>query len=75
MSFCDAATKHVQFIPIEDKEMTTTAEALFEYSTKWGFPSHTVSDQGSEFVNRIWTELRARLGISLETNCSCAPRE
>lgn len=60
----DAFSRHVQAYPIANKEAMTVANVLVErYICTYGMPLQIHSDNGTEFVNRLWTELLDRLQI------------
>jgi hypothetical protein len=61
--FSDYFTKWVEAIPIKNQEATTIADALLEFITRFGIPGEIHSDQGRQFISRIFDQVCARLGI------------
>ena len=60
----DAFTRHVQAYPIPNKEAMTVAHVLVDrYICTYGMPLQIHSDNGKEFVNKIWDELMDRMQI------------
>ena len=60
----DGYTRFCQAIPIQSKEAVVVAEALFRrYICIFGCPAEIHSDQGTEFTNRILTELAEKFQI------------
>jgi hypothetical protein len=61
----DSLTKYVELVPLQNKEATTVAEAIFD---KWiccfGAPLDLVTDQGKEFCATVTNELLKRLGTN-----------
>ncbi len=59
----DALTKYVELVPLQNKEATTVAEAIFD---KWichfGAPLDLVTDQ--EFCAKVSNNLLKRLGTN-----------
>ena len=46
----DALTKYVELVPLQNKEATTVAEAIFDkWICRFGAPLDLVTDQGKEF--------------------------
>ncbi len=65
----DALTKYVELVPLQNKEVTTVAEAIFD---KWiccfGALLDLVIDQGKEFCAKVSDDLLKRLGTTHLTN-------
>jgi hypothetical protein len=58
-------TRFVILVPLLDKEAITVARSLYEELVcKFGVPAQILSDQGSEFVNRVMDQLMNWLGAS-----------
>ena len=64
LTMTDAFTKYAEIVAIPYKEAVTVADAIF---TKWicryGCPAIIHTDMGKEFINKITTELYAKLDI------------
>jgi len=46
----DALTKYVELVPLQNKEATTVAEAIFDkWICRFGAPLDLITDQGKEF--------------------------
>ena len=60
----DHASRFMKAIPIHNKRESTIAKALWQHwIANFGFPRKVVSDQGSEFVNKVMRALLKRNGI------------
>jgi transposase InsO family protein len=59
----DVATRFVILRPLKSKTMQDVARALWEVFTDFGFPKIMQSDRGSEFVNKVLSELTKLSGI------------
>lgn len=60
----DELTKFTEAIPIENKEASTVAKGLVEcFILKYGVPQIIASDQGTEFINRIFKDMCKLLKI------------
>ena len=61
----DAFTRHVQAFPIPNKETATVAMTLIErYISVFGIPEAIHSDNGKEFVSKLWQEMMDLLQIT-----------
>ena len=64
LTMTDAFTKYAEIVAIPNKEAVTVADAIF---TKWicryGCPAIIHTDMGKEFINKITSELYAKLDI------------
>ena len=59
----DHFTRWPTSTPIKDKQAVTVASKLIEIFCTFGFPMEMLSDQGSEFVNKIQNTIEELLGI------------
>ena len=54
----DALTKYVELVPLQNKEATTVAEAIFDkWICRFGAPLDLVTDQGKEFCAKVSNDL------------------
>jgi hypothetical protein len=61
----DTLTKYVELVPLQNKESTTVAEAIFDKSICcFGAPLDLVTDQGKEFCAKVSDDLLKRLGTT-----------
>jgi hypothetical protein len=44
-------------------DATGCVDKAIEVFTRWGFPSHIVSDNGPQFAARVWNEVMAKLDV------------
>ena len=71
----DGFSKFVSAFTIPNKEAPTVANAVVEaWITKYGCPSRIHTDQGREFVNKIWTQLMDRLQITKTETPAYSPQ-
>lgn len=71
----DGFTKYVTAVTIPNKEAPTVANAVIEgWVTKFGCPARIHTDQGKEFVNKIWDQLMDRLQIQKTTTPAYSPQ-
>ncbi len=71
----DALTKYVELVPLQNKEATTVAEAIFDkWICRFGTPIDLVTDQGTEFCAKLSNELFTRLGTAHLTTSSHHPQ-
>ena len=60
----DGFTRFASAYPICNKEAGTVARVLIhEYFSVFGLPNQIHSDNGTEFVNKLWAELFSELKI------------
>lgn len=65
---CDLS-KYLIIAPIPDKEAPTVAKAIFtNFVLTYGLPRQIRTDLGSEYVNKVFTELTSLLDISHNTS-------
>ena len=70
LTLVDYATRYPDAIPLKDATAPAVADALVEMFSRYGIPAQMLSDQGSNFMAQLMTELLPRLGIKkLETSC------
>ena len=75
VTMLDGFTKFVTAVTIPCKEAPVVANACVEgWLTKFGCPARIHSDQGKEFVNRIWHQLCDRLQIQKTTTLAYSPQ-
>jgi hypothetical protein len=71
----DALTKYVELVPLQNKEATTVADAIFD---KWichfGVPIDLVTDLGKEFCAKLSDDLLKRLGTTHLTTSPYHPQ-
>ncbi len=61
----DTLTKYVELVPLQNKEATTVAEAIFDkWICRFGAPLDLVTDQGKEFCAKVSKDLLKRLGTN-----------
>ena len=64
LTIVDYATRYPEAIPLRSVSSKTVADAIFQYFCRMGIPQELVSDQGSNFVGRLMTQLYEQLGIT-----------
>jgi len=61
----DALTKYIELVPLQSKEATTVAEAIFaKWICRFGASVDLITDQGKEFCAKISDDLFKRLGTN-----------
>lgn len=60
---CDYATKYPEAIPLRSQDAEVVAEAMMEVFTRLGVPKEILSDQGTNFMSSLITELCKLLSI------------
>ena len=60
----DYATRYPEAIPLRNVSSKVVADALIQYFSRVGIPDELVSDQGSNFLGYLKTQLYEQLGIS-----------
>ena len=64
LSIIDCFSRYLILVPLCDHTATTVSRALYERVTGYfGCPRKILSDRGTEFTGRLWTELMELLGI------------
>eukprot|EP00731_Ephydatia_muelleri_P011145 Em0006g39a len=63
LTISDYFTKWVEAIPTPDKTATTVANCLFKIFMRMGLPRVILSDNGSEFCNKLNDKLAEILGV------------
>ena len=64
LTIVDYATRYPEAIPLRSVSSKTVADALVQYFCRMGIPQELVSDQGSNFVGRLMTQLYEQLRIT-----------
>lgn len=64
LTIVDYATRYPEAIPLKNISSKTVADALIQCFTRLGIPEELVSDQGSNFVGKLMTQLYEHLGIT-----------
>ena len=63
----DGFTRFASAYPICNKEAGTVARVLIrEHFSVFGLPNQIHSDNGAEFVNKLWVELFSELNICIQ---------
>ena len=64
LSIIDCFSRYLILVPLHDHTATTVSRALYEHVIGYfGCPRRILSDRGTEFTGRIWTELMELLVI------------
>lgn len=63
LTIVDYATRYPAAIPLRSVTSKAVADALIQYFCMVGIPDELVSDQGSNFVGKLMTQLYEQLGI------------
>ena len=64
LSIIDCFFRYLILVPLHDHTATTVSRALYEHVIGYfGSPRKILSNRGTEFTGRIWTELMKLLGI------------
>ena len=64
LSIIDCFTKYLILVPLKDHTASTVSKALFERVIGYfGCRRKILSDRGTEFTGRIWTDLMDLLGV------------
>ena len=59
LSIEDGWSRYVNLVPIPDKSAASVATALMdEFLSRFGMPAEIFSDQGKEFCNQVFEELK-----------------
>ena len=64
LTIVDYATRYPEAIPLRSISSKVVADALIQYFSRVGIPDELVSDQGSNFIGNLMTQLYEQLGIS-----------
>ena len=59
----DAFTRWIELYPLTNLSAQTSAKALLQHFGRFGQPTQLVSDNGTQFVNEVHSELLALIGI------------
>ena len=66
LSIIDCFTKYLILVPLKGHTASTVSKALYERVIRYfGCPRKILSDRGTEFTGRIWTDLMDLLGVQL----------
>ena len=64
LSIIDCFTKYLILVPLKDHTASTVSKALLERVIGYfGCPRKILSDRGTEFTGRIWTDLMDLQGV------------
>lgn len=64
LSIVDYSTRYPEAILLRTTSSKAVADALIQYFSKIGIPDERVSDQGSNFLSKLMTQLYEQLGIT-----------
>ena len=64
LTIVDYATRYPEAIPLRTTNSKVVADALVQYFCRVGIPEELVSDQGSNFIGKLMTQLYEQLGIT-----------
>ena len=64
LTIIDYATRYPEAIPLRTTNSRVVADALIVFFSKVGIPEELVSDQGSNFISSLMTQLYENLGIN-----------
>ena len=71
----DTFTRFVEMYPAKDTSAKIAAKAILQHSGRYGFASEILSDNGSQFVNELITELMNLLGTEHKTTLAYSKEE
>ena len=63
LTIMDQATRFPEAVPLKEFTASTVATALVKFFTLFGFPKELQSDQGSNFMSRLFQVLFYQLGV------------
>jgi transposase InsO family protein len=64
LTIVDYATRYPEAIPLRSINSKVIADALIQFFSRVGIPEELVSDQGSNFISTLMTQLYESLGIT-----------
>ncbi|KAK3729695.1 hypothetical protein QZH41_004571 [Actinostola sp. cb2023] len=64
LTIVDYATRYPEAIPLRTTSSKVIADALIQFFSRVGIPEELVSDQRSNFIGKLMTELYENLGIT-----------
>ena len=64
LTIVDYATRYPEAIPLRTTSSKVIADALIQFFSRVGIPEELVSDQGSNFIGKLMTELYESLGVT-----------
>ena len=70
----DSFSSYCSLIPTDDMTAESTAKAILDFGSKFGFPDTIASDRGTSFVNHVIDEFSNQLSISWKLSSSYSPR-
>ena len=65
LTMTDYFSKYVEAVPIKDKSAISVARGIYEVYCRQGAPVHIISDQGKEFVNKVYIYIYTYSNVSL----------
>ena len=75
LSIIDCFTKYLSLVPLKDHTASTVSKALYEHVIGYlGCPRKILSDRGTEFTGRIWTDLMDLLRVQQVLTSPITPR-
>ena len=67
LTIIDRTTRHLSALPLVEPSAKECSQAfLLHYVAQYGLPSACTSDQGSNFVSSLFTEMQRNLGIDIK---------
>ena len=61
---CDAFTKYVTAVPVQDTRAITLADAFLRgWCNVYGYPTEVHTDRGTYFTSEFWAEMCRRMGL------------
>ena len=57
MVICDYATRYLEAIPLRSQEAEVVAEAMVEVFSRVDVPKEILSDEGTNFISSLMSEL------------------
>ena len=67
LTIIDRTTRHLTALPVKEPSAECCSKAfLLHYVALYGLPSACTSDQGSNFVSKLFTEMQRHLGIDIK---------
>ena len=75
LSFIDHMSRYLQLIPLPNKDAETVAKAFMDnFVTLFGIPKMLTTDNGSEFKNRIFSEVCSILKVKMHFTTPFCPQ-
>jgi transposase InsO family protein len=63
ITLIDNFSRYLGLYPARDVSAKAAADALFDHSCRFGYPSQLVTDSGSQYCNQLFTELARLAGF------------